>query len=50
MGWIDPFTKTDLKPLLVSSNPNPNKSWILAKNKVLIKPKQTLIVIANIKK
>jgi hypothetical protein len=39
MGWIDPFTKTDPKPLLVSSNPNPNKSWILAKNKVLIKPK-----------
>jgi hypothetical protein len=33
MGWIDPFTKTDPKLLLVSSNPNLNKSWILAKKK-----------------
>jgi len=43
MGWIDPFTKTDPKLLLVSSNSNPNKSWILTqKKKVLIKPKQAL--------
>jgi hypothetical protein len=39
---IDPHIKNDLKPLLVSPNPNPNKPWILAKNKVSIKPKQTL--------
>jgi len=27
---------------LVSPNPDPNKSWILAEYKVLIKPKQAL--------
>jgi hypothetical protein len=25
VGWIDPFTKSDPKHLLVSPNPNPNK-------------------------
>jgi hypothetical protein len=25
VGWINPFTKSDPKPLLVSPNPNPNK-------------------------
>jgi hypothetical protein len=29
MGWIDPVTKTDPKPLLVRPNPDPNKPWIL---------------------
>ena len=42
MGWIDPFTKTDSKSLIVSPNPNPNKFLILAENKVLIMPKQAL--------
>jgi hypothetical protein len=42
MGWIDPLTKTNQKPLIVSPNPNPNKLWILAENKVLIKLKQAL--------
>jgi hypothetical protein len=49
VGWIDFFTKTGLKPLLVYSNPNPNKPWILAQNKVLIKSKQALIVADKIK-
>ena len=31
---FDPHTKTNPKPLLLSPNPNPNKSWILVKNKV----------------
>jgi hypothetical protein len=39
VGWIDPLTKTDPKPLLVKPNPDPNKPWILAKSKVLIKLK-----------
>jgi len=42
VGWIDPLRKTNQKPLLVSLNLNPNKPWILAENKVLIKPKQAL--------
>jgi len=42
VGWIGQLTKIDPKPLLVSSNPNPNKHWILTKNKVLIKLKQAL--------
>jgi hypothetical protein len=40
--WVlvfDPCTKTDPKPLLVSPNSDPNKPWILAENKVLIKSK-----------
>jgi len=37
VGWIDPLTKTNSKPLLVSPNSDPNKPWILAVNKVLIK-------------
>jgi hypothetical protein len=49
VGWIDFFTKTSLKPLLVSSNPNPNKRWILAQNKVLIKSKQASDVADKIK-
>lgn len=36
------YYKTNLKPLLVSLNPNPNNPWILVKNKVLIKHKQAL--------
>jgi len=40
VGRIDPLIKTESEPLLVSPNPNPNKPWILAENKVLIKPKQ----------
>jgi hypothetical protein len=42
MDWIDPLTKTNSKSLLVSLNPDQNKSWILAENNVLIKLKQTL--------
>jgi hypothetical protein len=42
MGWIDPLIRIDPKPLLVNQNLDPNKPWILAKNKVLIKPKQAL--------
>ena len=39
VGWIDPLTKTNPKPLLVSPNSDPNKPWILVVNKVLIKLK-----------
>jgi hypothetical protein len=42
VGWIDPLTKTDPKSLLVSPNPNPNKPWILAEKKIIIKLKQAL--------
>jgi hypothetical protein len=42
VGWIDPHIKTDSKPLLVNPNPNQNKPWILAENKIFIKPKQAL--------
>jgi hypothetical protein len=34
--------KTDPKPLLVRPNPDPNKLWILAENKVLINLKQAM--------
>jgi len=40
--WAELLTKTGPKSLLVNPNPNPNKPWILTKNKVLIKPKQAL--------
>jgi hypothetical protein len=40
MNW--PIYETNPKPILVSLNPNPYKPWILAKNKVLIRPKQVL--------
>ena len=39
--WASVFyshIKTDPKPLLVSWNSNSNKPWILAENKLLIKP------------
>jgi hypothetical protein len=42
VGWIDSLIKTNSKPLLVRSNPDPNKPWILDENKVLFKPKQAL--------
>jgi hypothetical protein len=32
VGLIDPLTKNNLKPLLVSLNSDSNKHWILAKN------------------
>jgi hypothetical protein len=43
VGWIWPPYKTDPKLILISSNLDPNKPWILVKNKVLIRPKQALV-------
>jgi hypothetical protein len=40
MNW--PTYKTDLKPILASPNHNPKKPLIITKNKVQIKPEQTL--------
>jgi hypothetical protein len=42
MDRIYSLSKTYPKSLLVSTNPDPSKSWILAKNQVLINHKQAL--------
>jgi hypothetical protein len=41
--------KNQLKTLLVSSNPDPYKPWILSKNKVLIKPNKPWVIANKIK-
>jgi hypothetical protein len=38
VDWFDSLIKLTQKPLLVNPNSDPNKSWILGENKVLIKP------------
>jgi hypothetical protein len=40
LNW--PSYKNDSKPILVSLDPDPNKAWILAENKILIKLIQAL--------
>jgi hypothetical protein len=38
VDWFGSLIKLTQKPLLVNPNFDPNKSWILGENKVLIKP------------